>query len=196
MSVGCDQNVLLCLQHICTRSPYVFQGFMTVNKATANGKFRYSLMASIEPKFSKLLGSLNLSDGPLTTPDAESCLAHLRLLHAFEKLKSRVGLKDGLWDIWDNRASSANNSLDVLVKLREKRWAVYIARAVDRYEAWWKSFPSAMLLQSDMLQGSDTPDKYFNFLHSKPMLWKEENLPPLGMFALCPMLSTRPTSHN
>ncbi|KAI1025293.1 hypothetical protein LB505_009619 [Fusarium chuoi] len=28
-----------------------------------------------------------------------------------------------------------------LSKVREKRWALFVARAVDRYEAWWDSLP-------------------------------------------------------
>ncbi|UNI13725.1 hypothetical protein JDV02_000441 [Purpureocillium takamizusanense] len=150
-------------------------------------------MASIKRKPRKNLGPLNLSDEPLETPDTVSCLIHLRLLDAFEKLKSRTGLKDGLWDIWDNRASSADNSLDILVKLREKRWAVYVARAVDRYQAWWESFRPVMLLQSDMFPGSATTEKYTQFLNSEPISWREEDLPPLDVLMVwhAHMLSPR-----
>ncbi|KAJ6446867.1 hypothetical protein O9K51_01640 [Purpureocillium lavendulum] len=122
-------------------------------------------------------GSRDLSNGP----DAESCLVHLRLLQAFEKLKNRIGLKDGLWDIWDNRASSADNSLDVLVKLREKRWAIYVARAVERYEAWWNSFRHDMLLQSHITTSGTETSRYSGFLESIPMIWKAEELPPIGL---------------
>ncbi|KAK7951046.1 uncharacterized protein PG986_006774 [Apiospora aurea] len=97
--------------------------------------------------------NLNLGYDASPTPVVDTCLAHLKLLRAFEGLKSRTGLTDGLWDIWDSRAQNASRGgpLDILVKLREKRWAVYVARAVDRYEAWWKSFVPTMLTEFDMV---------------------------------------------
>lgn len=95
-------------------------------------------------------------------PTVDACLSHLKLLRAFEVLKQKVGYTDGLWNIWDSRAKG---SIDVLAKLREKRWAIYIARAVDRYEAWWKSFVPSMLIEKDMLQGMGVGDggKYQKF---------------------------------
>lgn len=125
-------------------------------------------------------GSLNLSKTTMSVmPDPDSCLAHLRLLAAFEKLKNQVGLQDGIWDIWDKRAASADNSLDVLVKLREKRWAIYVARAVDRYEAWWRSFESDMLLEEEMAVGAGE-ERYSEFTEAKPASWRANMLPPLG----------------
>lgn len=130
-------------------------------------------------------GILNLSDSP-PVPDADTCLAHLRLLSAFEKLKIQVGYQDGLWDIWDDRASSAANAIEVLVKLREKRWALYVARAVDRYEAWWTSFVPTMLLEKDMIKDeSSRPERYEAFVHAQPTLWKEDILPPIGTSQWC-----------
>lgn len=139
-----------------------------------------SIMTSQQDLVNKLL-SLDLSETASTTPDSNSCLAHVRLLCAFEKLKHSIGFKDGLWEIWDNRAASADNSLEVLVKLREKRWAIYIARAVVRYEAWWDSFPQDMLLEKDMMRGAScAPEKFTGFVDAKPVPWKLEVLPPIG----------------
>ncbi|KAJ0276621.1 hypothetical protein COL940_008217 [Colletotrichum noveboracense] len=113
------------------------------------------------------LENLSISHSPTAVPTTEAhCLAHLRLLYAFNRLKTETGYRNGLWNIFDSRAgpqTSANNSknaaipdpaesnIDILVKLREKRWAVYVARAVSRYEAWWSSFVPDMLLEKDML---------------------------------------------
>lgn len=111
-------------------------------------------------------------------PDADACLAHLRLLTAFERLKNRTGLQDGIWDIWDTRAASADNSLDVVVKLREKRWAIYVARAVDRYEAWWRSLGEDMLLEGQMTKGAAPGSRYQQFTDTKSM--ETSMLPPIG----------------
>ncbi|KAL0780689.1 hypothetical protein CaCOL14_002024 [Colletotrichum acutatum] len=150
-----------------------------------------------------IASGLNLALPPETHPPLSSfptqdaCLAHLRLLTAFNRLKTETGYCDGLWDIWDARASttttnymkhtdtrngddSGNSSeehnhkterapidpdtgvdpeldLDILIRLREKRWAIYLGRAVDRYAAWWRTFTPNMLLESDMLVAEPKP---------------------------------------
>ncbi|KFA53947.1 hypothetical protein S40293_01804 [Stachybotrys chartarum IBT 40293] len=127
-------------------------------------------------------GDLKLSDSALSLPDADSCLAHLRLLLVFQKLKTRIGLHDGLWDIYDSRSTSASKPLDLLVTIREKRWAIYVARAVDRFEAWWKSFVPDALQENDMLQTSQAGQKrYADFPESQPSLWTHEMLPPIDV---------------
>ncbi|KAI3555064.1 hypothetical protein CABS01_11525 [Colletotrichum abscissum] len=196
---------------------------------------------------------------PSSFPTQDACLAHLRLLTAFNRLKTETGYRDGLWDIWDARAgttitpmkhtgtrngdgdsngtkSEEHNhkttkrapmdpdtgikpelDLDSLIRLREKRWAIYLGRAVDRYAAWWRSFGPDMLLESDMLVIGSKPSqslsssnggdpagcqskaqgeaehetgesrqhrsraRYEGFPESKPMVWREEMLPPLDV---------------
>ncbi|OHW90767.1 alpha-ketoglutarate-dependent sulfonate dioxygenase [Colletotrichum incanum] len=159
---------------------------------------------------SAALGTLNLDPSPPGTdprddPNEDTCLAHLRLLTAFNRLKNETGYRDGLWEIWDSRARVSNASLatsssnskaaavvadggagglntDVLVKLREKRWAVYVSRAVDRYAAWWRSFVPDMLLEKDMVEPSEErKDRYEGFPRSEPMVWNADMLPPLDV---------------
>jgi hypothetical protein len=115
-------------------------------------------------------------------PTADTCLAHLKLLGAFEELKTRTGHQDGLWQISNWRASGGNP--DVLAVLCEKRWAVYVARAVDRYQAWWDSFVPDMLTEGDMIASNagPRPEQYAAFTGaSEPMRWTAETLLPLGM---------------
>lgn len=146
-------------------------------------------------------------------PDVDTCLAHLKLLFAIQVMKEEVGYSDGLWNIWDTRTGTEDNApesdleklekppnhapaldeasnkkLAVLSKIREKRWAVFLARAVDRYEAWWISMqtPNGNLTEADM----HTPDseKYDLFVSSSNnrIAWDSSNLPPLGeCHALC-----------
>ncbi|TGJ78484.1 hypothetical protein E0Z10_g10278, partial [Xylaria hypoxylon] len=140
---------------------------------------------------------LNLAFSSLEVPlvaetvTADICLAHLKLLFAFQSLKEAVGYTDGLWQIHDSRVFPAGkgtgglqdtDKLDDETKknlslLREKRWALYVARAADRYEAWWNSFPKNPLLEQDMAE--DTA-KYTSFASKPPIKnpWKVE-LPPL-----------------
>lgn len=67
-----------------------------------------------------------------------------------------------------------------LSKIREKRWALFVARAVDRYESWWNVFPKTMLREADMTEGSGA--KYHNFVDETAYLrWTQGMLPPLDV---------------
>ncbi|KAI1414988.1 hypothetical protein F5Y13DRAFT_11037 [Hypoxylon sp. FL1857] len=126
------------------------------------------------------------------TPD--TCLAHLKLLHAFQNLKEDVGYTDGLWGLFDSRVLSQNDKKSNavgknlklngetgkrLAGLREKRWALFVARAVDRYEAWWSKLSTSSLSEYDMEQDSE---RYSGFISkSNPLSWAENILPPLDV---------------
>ncbi|KAI1082080.1 hypothetical protein F5B20DRAFT_534317 [Whalleya microplaca] len=137
--------------------------------------------------------SLNLS--PVTADlSPDTCLAHLKLLSAFESLKEDIGYNDGLWGIFDSRALSkqdrearaVENRLKLedetgkrLVSLREKRWALYIARAVDRYETWWNALSTNWLTEQDMETDSE---KYSSFANkSQALRWSNVMLPPIDV---------------
>lgn len=154
--------------------------------------------------------SLETDTGPV--PNGDTCLAHLKLLFAIQGMKEEVGYMDGLWNIWDSRADNEGEAipngagsthrhesgsqavpdqrLATLSKLREKRWAIFLARAVDRYAAWWSSFLSSNggLVQLDM-QSPNSP-KYSNFVGMEGNKidgdWITRSLPPLGTYLLCP----------
>lgn len=126
------------------------------------------------------LGNLSLDEASPGKPAPDACLAHLRLLFAFQVIKNEVGYRDGLFDMWDERA---RGSPQVVSKLREKRWALYVARAVDRYTAWWNSFVPDMLLEGDMVAPgiADREGRYDAFVtEARPAQWTEDMLPPLG----------------
>ena len=136
-------------------------------------------------------------------PDANTCLAHLKLLAAFGHMKEEVGYTDGLWGIWDNRSTDPESLIstedgvprpepqlakvtdprEVLSKWREKRWALFVARAVDRYEAWWNAIPSqGTPRESDLTTAGG---KYSRFPSTAQDLgWTPEMLPPLGEFLI------------
>lgn len=131
----------------------------------------------------------------------DACLAHLKLLHAIQSMKEEAGYTDGLWNLWndrgkwaldDLRADADWSTIRMLEKtnaktvtaaghsrIREKRWALFVARAVDRYETWWKSLgENHMLTEEDMAD----PDsyKFKKFPTSRKLVWEERMLPPLG----------------
>ncbi|KAH8194952.1 hypothetical protein TruAng_010893 [Truncatella angustata] len=137
----------------------------------------------------KELDALNAAFSALNLPtvaqkvDENTCLAHLKLLATFHNLKEDVGYTDGLWNIFDSRANRHDDPKSepgaVLAKLREKRWAIYVTRAVDRYEAWWNTMPSDPLTNDEMTANSP---KHGDFVNSEtPLKWTPEMLPPLDV---------------
>ena len=109
---------------------------------------------------------LNLTQ-PANVPTSDQCIAHLRLLEAFYRLRRRV--ED---DVHDSAASSSNSP-----PAREKRWAVYVAKAVLRFYCWWnkcdvsgggeKTMGELLLISKDWVRGAK-------------LQIDESNLPPLG----------------
>jgi hypothetical protein len=134
----------------------------------------------------------------------ETCLAHLKLLAAFRNLKEDVGCTDGLFGIFDSRASfvkardssstvsaEGDDMANYLSMLRQKRWVLFIGRAVDRYEAWWNTFPAKYLHEIDVEEKSP---KYESFIDgAEPLLWDHSMLPPLGKFGQVTRTSCTPT---
>ncbi|KAM5347534.1 hypothetical protein ACJ41O_007358 [Fusarium nematophilum] len=136
-------------------------------------------------------------------PDPDNCLAHLRLLFTFQSLKEDIGYTDGLWGLWDSRtdgnimakddggvdelAYTKNNVSDVeekrkvLSKIREKRWAVFVARAVDRYQAWWNTLKGDRPLTEDDMDDKKSPHYDYFPLIEEPSYWEKQSLPPLDV---------------
>lgn len=129
---------------------------------------------------------LNLAS-ETSDPTTDRCIAHLKLLEAFHQLREDIATTDGLFgikDCWVPTDLSRQEQAAVLLKIREKRWAIFVAKAASRFEAWWKK---SILPSSKMLQQFDI----------RCGTWKREDaergeevlpfvpdiLPPLGKFA-------------
>lgn len=128
----------------------------------------------------------NLTLGPASpTPTPDQCIAHLKLLEAFHQLREDVATTDGLFGISDSLdpvdEPGARNHPDILRRIREKRWAVYVARAAARFEKWWQTSvePGAVMIRQTDLAGK-LP---LNIEEKEGERWaiSREQLPPLGM---------------
>ncbi len=118
-------------------------------------------------------------------PTKDQCIAHLKLLEAFHQLREDTATRNGLFGIWDSfvpAIGSDREQAEVLLKIREKRWAVYVAKAASRFEKWWQTSiqPGSLMVQQTDLTKSDSKiadaaygDDHWNFT--------KDNLPPLGM---------------
>ncbi|KAJ5590550.1 hypothetical protein N7450_004522 [Penicillium hetheringtonii] len=129
---------------------------------------------------------LNLSDSkslsnPTRMVTRDQCVAHLKFLAALADLRDSVSNNDGLFGIFDNQAEDIHWAPnEARARIREKRWAIYTARAVERYQQWWFTcLPMSRphLTLSDMEDGL-----YEGILNCETMvLWDKDNLPPLDI---------------
>lgn len=118
-------------------------------------------------------------------PTADHCLAHLKLLNSFHALKEDIGYSDGLFGLRDELCEvlEGKERDEALSKIREKRWALYIARAVERFEVWWLKFlfsleGSKRLEVKDMTSASLG---YATFTQiGRARKWTANMLPPIG----------------
>lgn len=137
--------------------------------------------------------NLNL-DSAGSVPTKDRCIAHLKLLEAFHQLREDIATADGLFGIKDSLVTadiSQQEQAAVLLKIREKRWAVYVARAASRFETWWEKGiqpGSRMLCQVDIENGAWSRDDAER--GAEVLTFTSDNLPPLGellssRFSIC-----------
>jgi len=133
---------------------------------------------------------------PVIAVSPDHCIAHLKLLEAFFQLRKDVGNSDGLFGILDpdfggalaTSGSPQNDQALAQIKVREKRWAVYITRAVDRFYKWWdRCVPTT--LEGAPYHHLTTDELCTNRVQENPtkgrpikQLGSKDYLPPLGEF--------------
>ncbi|GFF86582.1 hypothetical protein IFM60648_07757 [Aspergillus lentulus] len=127
--------------------------------------------------------NLSYNAGPLvsTTVTRDQCVAHLKFIAALADLRDSVAGNDGLFGLHDPPQTEFPDHVDeVRARMREKRWAVYTARAVDRYTKWWgtcvpSNRPGARL--------KDLEDESYDHITQGNHLlsWSKDSLPPLDV---------------
>ena len=134
-------------------------------------------------QLSAAFSSLRLSEHPPRFPDEDTCLAHLKLLSTFHSLKEDIGYTDGLFNLWDAKCEALENRDESLAKMREKRWVLYIARAVERFEDWW-THCLCTLESNRRLEGKEMMANVVKFTDFPKLgsvqRWTTSILPPIG----------------
>ena len=144
----------------------------------------------LAPDLSALFSYLDLnpSSHRVSKPTANECLVHLKLLTVFHRLRTDVATTDGLFDIHDDIVASMSSAggvkkhSDLLLTVREKRWVVYVVKAVQRFERYW-----ALLNRKPMLKQSNIGIDALNATVEKKLRdfgWSVDTLPPLGLCLL------------
>ncbi|KAF2094769.1 hypothetical protein NA57DRAFT_60188 [Rhizodiscina lignyota] len=138
------------------------------------------------------LNNLNLSQSS-AVPTPDQCIAHLKFLEALHQLRESVAQTEGLFDLISppekksEKPSEQRENAEAQVRVREKRWAVYVARAVDRFETWWNMcIPSTVAgtpsdrLTAEVYLAEQSPE--FRPLKGKPIMQlSQDQLPPLDV---------------
>ncbi|KAG9840242.1 hypothetical protein KCU98_g9383, partial [Aureobasidium melanogenum] len=127
-------------------------------------------------------------------PSPEDGIAHLKLLECFYRLKQKIASTDGLFGISSDivqendqntppkNAHNDQNSM-ILTLLAEKRWQVYVSRAVDRFSKWrytmepdvdYYTFNHAWSFGADLAERVK-PEK------ANPLTFDAANLPPIDV---------------
>ena len=138
--------------------------------------------ASAEPPdITAAFSNLNLNSTTQPTPD--QCLAHLKVLETFHQLREDIATRDGLFGIRDSFLPAFKDErqrAQRLMQIREKRWAVYVTKAAQRFEKWWALSvqPNANPLTLDQTEDSST----YNFTRreNEDARWHADRLPPIG----------------
>nr|OQO18597.1 hypothetical protein B0A51_12085 [Rachicladosporium sp. CCFEE 5018] len=132
-------------------------------------------------------GFSNLSlSGPSTDklPTVDETIAHLKLLECFYRLRQIVGKTDGAFSVSNSPVPADAQRDELLVELAEKRWAIYVARAVDRFDNWITAIAPAGLAPT-MTSYADDGDSgaYYKpgFSKRELLVFNESNMPPVDV---------------
>jgi len=145
--------------------------------------------AELPPSLTAGFDNLRLTHSEI--PQREQLIAHLKLLECFYRLRQTVASTDGLFGISNATLTDLNNGSKVddpklLSALGEKRWEVYIYRAVDRFQRWRDAVaPEQISMKSKQTVAGGSLELLIDGTRRIPgMPITIENLPPIGEFAL------------
>jgi hypothetical protein len=118
-----------------------------------------------------------------STVSRDLCIAHLKFLAAIADLRDTISNTDPLFGLEDTQADGVfDKEQDIncaRARIREKRWAIYTARAVDRFTAWWNACVPTSGTAPTLLTLTST--RYADITKGMRQLqWPRDILPPLG----------------
>lgn len=158
---------------------------LTERKSSESGPPAYTVTPSTDAPALQLPALDVRGDaGPAdkTTVTSAQCIVHLKFLATLADLREEIGANDGLFGLYDSQADKfPETSEQARARIREKRWAVYTAKAVDRFQVWWeKSLPTTGPLPT--LATLEAPEYDTVTMPASQLSWSPNNLPPLGEY--------------
>ncbi|RDK47192.1 hypothetical protein M752DRAFT_332447 [Aspergillus phoenicis ATCC 13157] len=108
----------------------------------------------------------------LVSPQA--CQQHQLLLRCFSNLKQRTSKTAGLFKTeYDHEINSEVDPIARQSMMEERRWSIYVSRAVHRFSVWW-----ALLPADPEIPGIESEKPYG---HHGGWIWTRDQLPPLDV---------------
>lgn len=136
--------------------------------------------------FSKL--KLDDESNKSKTPQVDQTIAHLKVLECFYRLRQKVGSSDGLFGledsiVLDKGLSKSDKTPENLAKLSEKRWAIYVSRAVDRFSVWLAAvLPNTEVLTRQELVEIGSQGRLCDATpENAPLRFDKQNMPPVDV---------------
>jgi len=101
----------------------------------------YVEATKVRPLHFPAIGKIRPGAQRYETVSTDECIAHLKLIGTLADLRDVVSETDGAFGLWDITAPTTpeESNKRALALLREKRWSVFVARAVDRFESWFNA---------------------------------------------------------
>ncbi|KAF3906084.1 hypothetical protein ABW21_db0208216 [Orbilia brochopaga] len=129
------------------------------------------------PFVAPTVGPLNHNVFP--TPDHQ--IVHLKLLHAFAAMRDQIENTAG---IFAATVPGVGEPITDDLRLKDKRWSIFVSRAVYRFDKWWATIPAqrgGSAWHRLQLGYSFTSDMEAATLHGKTMPFDNTLLPPLDV---------------
>lgn len=106
----------------------------------------------------------------------ERFLCHHRLLMSFNRLRWQICTQQGLFRVEHSKDLFVGmNKEQQRSKMPEKRWSIYLARAIHRFRIWWQMYvPSSS-------NAGGAPAEKRGVERTETMEWREDTMPPLGI---------------
>jgi hypothetical protein len=118
-----------------------------------------------------------------TTVSVDHCIVHLKFLATIADLRDTVANTDTLFKINDSQAEVFKTQEDqcrALARIKEKRWAVYVARAADRYITWWNH---CVETDGHLPTVTELCDPQKNSMKCDSKMGFQNAMPPLGKYS-------------
>ncbi|KAL4925551.1 uncharacterized protein BDV17DRAFT_283830 [Aspergillus undulatus] len=126
---------------------------------------------------------LSQNAGPelYTTVTHYECIAHLKFLAALSDLRDTVTSNSNVFNIPDPDPREFGSHInEAWAMAKEKRWTVYMAKAVERYTAWWNTcIPRSR--SRPTIDQLCTPEYENITVCNIPLAWTPDELPPLDV---------------
>lgn len=105
-------------------------------------------------------GSLSNETLSQHTTTVDECVAHLKFLALISDLRDVICRQNGIYGLWDESLplTTGESYQRGLALIREKRWSIFVTKAVDRFEAWYDKFGK----QTDFEAGYPLMTVHFN----------------------------------